>query len=72
MFDLRVQLPSGTVGRPVLVAWQDIYSGKILAWRVAETLSSHLVQTTFGDVVERYGIPEHAYWTTAASSHPSC
>ncbi|MCR6494817.1 Mu transposase C-terminal domain-containing protein [Thermomonas sp. S9] len=40
VFDLRVQLPSGTVGRPVLVAWQDIYSGKILAWRVAETLSA--------------------------------
>lgn len=61
IFDLRVQLPSGAVGRPVLVAWQDIYSGKILAWRVAETLSSHLVQTTFGEVVERYGIPGHAY-----------
>ncbi|MFZ5607169.1 MAG: transposase domain-containing protein [Pseudomonadota bacterium] len=61
VFDLRVQLPSGGIGRPVLVAWQDIYSGKILAWRVAETLSSHLVQTTFGDLVERYGIPAHAY-----------
>lgn len=61
VFDLRVRLPSGEVGRPVLAAWQDIYSGKVLAWRTGETLSSHLVRLAFGDVVERYGVPEHVY-----------
>jgi hypothetical protein len=60
-FDLRVELPSGSVGRPVLVAWQDIYSGKILAWRVGETLNQHLVRLSFGDLVQQYGVPEHAF-----------
>ncbi len=59
--DVRVVLPSGEVGRPVLVAWQDIYSGKILAWRVGETLSGHLVRLSFGDLVEAYGVPKHVY-----------
>lgn len=60
-FDLMVTLPSGQIGRPVLVAWQDISTSKMLAWRVGETLSSHLVRLAFGDLVERYGVPEHAY-----------
>lgn len=60
-FDLRVELPSGGIGRPVLVAWQDIYSGKILSWRVAETLSQHPVRLAFGELVERYGVPDHAF-----------
>jgi hypothetical protein len=60
-FDLRVELPSGSVGRPVMVAWQDIYSGKLLAWRCGETLNQHLVRLSFGELVERYGVPEHAF-----------
>lgn len=61
VFDLRVQLPSGEVGRPVLVAWQDIYSGKILSYRVGETLNQHIVRLAFGDVVEKFGVPEHCF-----------
>jgi transposase InsO family protein len=60
-FDLRVELPSGGIGRPVLVAWQDIYSGKILSWRVGETLNQHLVRLAFGETIERYGVPDHAF-----------
>jgi putative transposase len=61
VFDLRVVLPSGDVGRPVIVAWQDIYSGKILAWRIGETFNHHIVRLAFGELVENYGIPEHAF-----------
>lgn len=61
VFDVRVKLPSGDVGRPVMVAWQDIYSGKILSYRVGETLNQHLVRLSFGDVVENYGIPYSVY-----------
>jgi hypothetical protein len=61
VFDLMVTLPSGKVGRPVLVAWQDISTSKLVAWRCGETLSSHLVRLAFGDLVERYGVPEHVY-----------
>lgn len=61
IFDVRVELPTGGIGRPVMVAWQDLYSGKILAWRISETLNQHTVRLSFGDLVEKYGIPEHAY-----------
>jgi putative transposase len=47
--------------RPQMVAFQDVFSGKILAWRVDTTLSWHLVRLAFGDVVEKYGIPGHCW-----------
>lgn len=57
VWDLFVRWPDGTVGRPHMVAFQDLYSGKILSWRVDVALSWHAVRLAFGDVVERYGIP---------------
>lgn len=56
-WDVFVRWPDGSIGRPQMVTVQDVYSGKILAWRFGQTLSWHLVRATFGDVVERYGIP---------------
>jgi len=79
IFDVRVNLPSGEVGRPHLVAWQDIYSGKILSYRVSETFNQHIVRLSFGDLVEEYGIPEHCFldngrefankWLTGGMKH---
>lgn len=60
-WDVFVRWPDGSVGRPVMVAWQDIYSGKILSWRIDRTENSDSVRLSFGDLVERYGIPGHAY-----------
>lgn len=45
--------------RPMLVGIQDIYSGKFLAWRLDETESRIPVRLAIGDMVEKYGIPEH-------------
>lgn len=59
--DVFVRWPDGSVGRPNIVAFQDLYSGKILAWRLDRTLSWNTVRLAFGDVVERYGIPR-ACW----------
>lgn len=39
--------------------WQDVYSRKILAYRVDETENTDSIRTSFGDVVEQFGIPEH-------------
>lgn len=61
--DVFVRLPErfgGGVGRPHLIAWQDVYSRKILAWRLHPTLTAFAAVLTFADVVERYGIPDHA------------
>ncbi|WP_126976497.1 transposase domain-containing protein [Frigidibacter oleivorans] len=47
------------VGRPQMVAFQDIHSGRILAWRVDQTPNSTAVALAAGDMIETWGIPEH-------------
>lgn len=60
-FDVFVRWPDGEVGRPILVAWQDIYSGKVLSWRIDKTENTDAIRLSFGDLVETYGIPSHTY-----------
>lgn len=60
-FDVFVEWEDGEVGRPVLVGVQDLASGKILAHRLGKTETAQLICLTFGDMVERYGIPDDAY-----------
>ncbi len=60
-FDVFVRWPDGEVGRPLMVAWQDLLSGKLLSYRVDKSENTDAVRLSFGDLVERYGIPEHAY-----------
>ncbi len=60
-FDLFCTWPDGTIARPVMVAWQDLLSGKILSWRTDRTEHSDLVRLSFGDMVERWGIPSAAW-----------
>ncbi len=45
--------------RPQLVAFQDIYSGRILSWRLDKTPNKVGVSLALGDMVERFGIPDH-------------
>jgi putative transposase len=60
-FDVFVRWPgqTGTVTRPQMVAFQDIYSGRILAWRIDQTPNSTAVLLCAGDMIEAWGIPEH-------------
>jgi len=65
-FDVFVRWPApfgqnepGTVVRPQMVAFQDIYSGRILAWRIDQTPNSTAVQLCAGDMIETWGIPKH-------------
>lgn len=51
---------STRVVRPVLVAWQDVYSGKILSWRIDETENADVVRLAFADMLRAYGIPDRA------------
>lgn len=62
IFDVRVQWEDGMVGRPVLVAFQDIYSGTILSHRICRTENKELVRLALADLVERWGVPEIAYF----------
>ena len=60
-WDVFVRWPDGTIGRPVMVAIQDLYSNKILAWRVDKTENADAVRLAFSDVFRRFGIPRLAW-----------
>ena len=57
-FDVFVRFEDGAVGRPVLTAFQDLYSGKIVAWRLDRSENKEQVLLAFGDLVETYGVPD--------------
>lgn len=57
-FDVFVRTPSGRVIRPIMIAMQDLYSGKMLAWRLGESESALLTRLTFADLFRDYGIPK--------------
>jgi len=56
--DVRVRWPDGRIGRPVMVAIQDVYSRKFLAWRIAESEDTITARLCFADLFARYGIPK--------------
>ena len=59
-YDVFVQWPGvATPVRPQMVAFQDIYSGRILSWRLALTANFDDVLLAAGDMIEDWGIPEH-------------
>lgn len=47
--------------RPLMLAIQDLYSGKILAWRIAENEGADTVRLAFGDLFREHGIPDLAW-----------
>jgi hypothetical protein len=56
-WDIRVRFPDGTEGRPCILGWQDLYSGKLLAWRLGDHENSDMVRLSFGDMCRGYGVP---------------
>jgi hypothetical protein len=62
-FDVFVRMPTPDgerVIRPQMVAFQDVFSGKLLAWRLSHSANTQTVQLCMGDLIEEWGIPEHA------------
>ena len=57
-WDVRVIWPDGAEARPLLVAWQDIRSGKILAWRLGPAETSDLYRLSCADMLWECGAPE--------------
>ncbi|HEY0464569.1 MAG TPA: transposase domain-containing protein [Polyangiaceae bacterium] len=60
-FDVFVRWPDGTVGRPIMLGWQDLRSGKLVGYSVGPTETSELVRLSFRNVVEKYGIPSKVW-----------
>ncbi len=57
--DVFVRWPDGTVDRPQIIAFQDLYSNKMLSWRIDHDPNKVMVMSAFGEMVENYGIPKH-------------
>ncbi len=62
LWDVFVRWPDGSIGRPMMCAFQDLYSGLILSWRVDRSANKELTRLAFGDVVEHFGIPSLCYF----------
>lgn len=45
--------------RPQIVAFQDLYSGKFLSWRVDVDPNKVAVMSAFRELLEKWGIPTH-------------
>lgn len=56
--NLWVQFPDGEIVRAKTWFWQDVYSSKIIAWRTDKTEHTDVIRLSFGDLVERFGIPD--------------
>ncbi|MBI1321308.1 MAG: transposase [Candidatus Hydrogenedens sp.] len=46
--------------RPVISVFQDLYSGKLLSWRLDVSENTTAFRLAFGDLIEAWGIPEIA------------
>jgi len=60
-FDVFTRWEDGTIGRPMGVFFQDLYSGKLLAYRIGRAESADLVRLALGDLVEAHGIPDQCW-----------
>ncbi len=59
-FDVFVRWPGREKpSRAIMVAVQDIYSRKILAWRIDESESALATRLVFADLFRNWGIPKH-------------
>lgn len=70
--DVFVRVPwSEKPVRMYLIAIQELYSGKVVAWRLSDAETWEAVRLVIGDMVERYGIPELMFLDNgrAFSSH---
>lgn len=56
--DVFVRFEDGTIGRPTIVAIQDVFSRKIIAWRIGTSEDAVLTRFAFADLFARYGIPK--------------
>lgn len=56
-WDVLVQFPDGRIGRPMIVAIQDVFSRKFLAWRIGRDENAGLARLVFADLFREWGIP---------------
>ncbi len=60
-FDVFAHHEDGTRFRPVMVGIQDVYSRKLLAWRIGDAESAILTRLAFADLFAKFGIPREVF-----------
>lgn len=60
-FDVFVRWEDGSISRPMMIGFQDLYSGVILSHRIDRSENKVMVRLAFADVVSTWGIPEKAW-----------
>ncbi|BCW89992.1 hypothetical protein sos41_31600 [Alphaproteobacteria bacterium SO-S41] len=66
-WDVMVEWPDGTFGRPAMVGISDLYSGKLLAWRIGRSENSEALRITFVDAFRAFGVPQHLWIDNGAA-----
>lgn len=60
--DVFCRWPDGYVGRPILIAWQELRSRKVLGWKVGKSETAELARLAFRDAARRASaVPMYAY-----------
>lgn len=60
--DVFCRWPGGEIYRPIIVAWQELRSRKVLGFACGPTESAELVRLSFGDAAQKSGaLPSAAY-----------
>ncbi len=60
-WDVFVKWPDGVVRRPMMVAFQDLYSGKLLSWRIDWSENKEATRLALGDLIDEFGIPDKCW-----------
>lgn len=71
-WDVFVKWPDGSVSRPLMVAIQDLYSNKCLAWRIDKSENSDMVRLVIADTLRDFGIFEHIYMDNGRAFASKC
>ncbi len=56
MADVFVIWEDGSISRPIVIAIQDVFSRKMLGWRVSKTEDADTTKLVVLDVIENYGL----------------
>jgi hypothetical protein len=60
-WDVMVRWPDGKTGRPMMIAAQDVYSAKMLSWRIARDEDALTVRLMLADLFRDHGLPDTIY-----------
>ncbi|KPU84176.1 hypothetical protein JI58_05275 [Marinosulfonomonas sp. PRT-SC04] len=65
--DTMVKFPDGTIGRPIILGFQDLYSNVVVGWRIGLTENTYLIQLAAADMIESFGKPKDIWFDNGSA-----